>query len=65
MVKTYLWAEPPVGTDGDLTIRITHIEDGNLKQDTYFTLNYNTGRYHSNIYKIGKLGSAGQGGTML
>lgn len=37
-VETYLYAAPPVGSRGDLTIRITHIEDGNLKLDTYFTL---------------------------
>lgn len=39
MVRTYLWAAPPVGTDGDLFVQITHIENGNPTLDTNITLN--------------------------
>lgn len=39
MVRTYLWAAPPVGTDGDLFVQITHIENGNPTPDANITLN--------------------------
>ena len=39
MVKTYLWAAPPVGTNGDLFVRITHIENGNLTLDANISRN--------------------------
>lgn len=39
MVRTYLWAAPPVGTNGDLFVQITHIENGNPTPDANITLN--------------------------